>query len=120
MSASASPAEDHLLALAARLHAADAAVAEALDPRPASRLGRLRWRFRRQTTARIAAQIRPDVAELAAAAWAVYAELGEAERGYCAASAAARRISAPARPRRTAAARDRRRAAAKAREGATA
>jgi hypothetical protein len=103
-SASASPVEDHLLGLAARLLAADAAVAEAIDPRPARWLGRAGWRLRRLTTARAAARIRPDVAELTTTAWTILAELTAAEDHLCAAQEAARRISAPSRPERTTAA----------------
>jgi hypothetical protein len=115
-----SPAEDHLLDLAARLFAADAAVAEALEPRPMRWPGRLGWWLRRHTTARIAVRIRPDVAELAAAAWTVMAELAEAEHGLCTARDAARRVSALPGPGHPAASQARRPAASRTLEGVVA
>jgi hypothetical protein len=87
--ASKSATNEHLLGLAARLYAADAAVTQALDTRPP---GWRHWMWRR-AAARAAARLRPDVTDLAATAWTLLAELSAAESGHTTAQNAARRMA---------------------------
>jgi hypothetical protein len=107
-----SPADGHLLELAARLYAADAAVTESFDTGPQ---GWWHWMWRR-AAARAAARVRPDVITLAETAWTLLAELSEAEAGHVTAQCAARRLSA-SRAARPAPAKPRPRAAAAATDG---
>jgi hypothetical protein len=91
--AATSAADEHLLGLAARLYAADAAVTHALDTGPP---GWWHW-LRRRAAAWAAARVRPDVVSLADTAWTLLAELSAAEAGHATAQSAARRLSASAR-----------------------